>query len=156
MNDSNHSTIRSVGETTMRHRGFLVIALLVSLLMVSSCKQESNGTKYHPATVEDTDQADIKKVTFDARAAERIGLETAEITEIGGHRVVPYGALMYDKKGGTWVYTSPSPLSFVRQPVTVDHIEGEQVFLSDGPAAGTVIATVGAAELMGAEHGYGH
>jgi hypothetical protein len=30
------------------------------------------------------------------------------------------------------------------------------VILSEGPAAGTAVVTIGATELMGAEHKYGH
>jgi hypothetical protein len=120
--------------------------------------------KYHPAKVEDTDQKGIKRVTLDARAAERIGLETTPVREevvnlAGGpasRKVVPYGALMYDTKGGAWTFTSPQPLVFVRAAVVVEDVEGDRVILSDGPPAGTVVVSVGAAELMGAEHKYGH
>jgi hypothetical protein len=71
-------------------------------------------------------------------------------------KVMPYGALMYDKKGHTWTFTNPSPLVFVRAAVEVEDIEGDQVILAEGPPVGTVVVTVGATELMGAEHKYGH
>jgi hypothetical protein len=63
---------------------------------------------------------------------------------------------MYDPKGGTWTFTNPQPLVFVRHKIVVDRVEGDRVILSEGPPAGTVVVTVGAAELMGAEHKYGH
>jgi hypothetical protein len=63
--------------------------------------------------------------------------------------------VIYDLKGGTWVYTSPEPLTFVRQPITVDYIEGDTVVLLDGPPTGTELATVGVAELYGADTGVG-
>ncbi len=44
----------------------------------------------------------------------------------------------------------------MRQPVVVERVIGNDVILAEGPATGTVIVTVGAAELMGAEHKYGH
>ena len=59
-------------------------------------------------------------------------------------------------KGETWTFTNPEPLVFVRAKVVVKGIEGDRVLLSDGPAAGTAVVTVGATELMGAEHKYGH
>mgnify|MGYP006955656691 CR=1 FL=1 len=71
-------------------------------------------------------------------------------------KVIPYGAIMYDTKGETWTFTNPAPLTFVRQRIVVQDIEGDQVYLSEGPAVGTAVVTVGAAELMGAEHKYGH
>ena len=35
-------------------------------------------------------------------------------------------------------------------------VEGDRVILSEGPPPGTIVVTVGATELMGAEHKYGH
>jgi hypothetical protein len=69
--------------------------------------------------------------------------------------VIPYAAVIYDLHGETWTYTSPEPLTFVRQAITVDYIEGDMAVLSDGPAAGTQVATVGVAELYGADTGVG-
>ena len=140
------------------------MALMAICLPLMGCKKESVAPKYHPATLEESGQKGIMKVTLDARAAERIGLETAPLREemvtLAGNsamrKVVPYGALMYDKKGATWTFTSPQPLVFVRAAVTVQDIEGDRVILSEGPPPGTVVVTVGAAELMGAEHKYGH
>jgi hypothetical protein len=70
--------------------------------------------------------------------------------------MVPYSALIYDPQGQTWVYTSPAPRTFVRHKVEVDYIEGDMVYLKDGPPAGTVIASVAVAELYGTESGVGH
>lgn len=69
--------------------------------------------------------------------------------------VVPYSALIYDLTGDTWVYISPEPLVFMRHPVTVEYIEGDRAILSDGPPVGTDVATVGVAELYGADTGIG-
>jgi hypothetical protein len=69
--------------------------------------------------------------------------------------VVPYGAVIYDLHGETWVYTNPEPLVFVRHPIRVDYIEGDLAVLLEGPPAGTEVATVGVAELFGTEFGVG-
>ena len=66
-------------------------------------------------------------------------------------KVVPYGALYYDARGAAWVYVSKEPLAFERQSVQVDRVVGNVVVLSDGPALGTPVVTVGAALLYGAE-----
>jgi len=68
-------------------------------------------------------------------------------------KIIPYAAVIYDPQGATWVYTNPEPLVFVRQPIVVDYIENELAILSEGPDADTVVVTVGAAELFGAETG---
>ena len=133
-----------------------MVALIGAVLALTSCREDKVAEKYHPATLDSTEVKGIMRVTLDAKAAERIGLQTASITEENGRKVIPYGALMYDTKGNTWTFTGTGPLSFVRQAVVVDNVDGDKVILADGPAVGTVIVTVGAAELMGAEHKYGH
>jgi hypothetical protein len=71
-------------------------------------------------------------------------------------KVVPYSSLIYDPQGGIWIYTSPQARTFVRVQVEVDRIDGDRVFLSEGPAAGTEIASVGVTQIYGAETGVGH
>lgn len=140
------------------------VALIAIGLAMSGCKKESVAPKYHPATVEESGEKGILRVRLDARAAERIGLETAAVreevvTRAGAavpRKVVPYGALMYDKHGDTWTFTSPEPLVFVRHRVVVEDIDGDRVILAEGPTVGTAVVTVGAVELMGVEHKYGH
>ena len=73
----------------------------------------------------------------------------------GPQLVIPYAAVLYDLHGETWVYTNPEPLVFVRQPITVDFVDGDRAVLLDGPPAGTAIVTVGAPELFGADTGVG-
>jgi predicted component of type VI protein secretion system len=69
-------------------------------------------------------------------------------------KVIPYAALIYDVEGGTWVYVKePNALTFMRQSVTVDHIQGDLAFLTDGPEVGSEVVTVGGAELFGVETG---
>lgn len=148
----------------MRIARYAIVAMLGSVLLVTGCKRDKIEEKHHPAKLEETDQKGIMRVILEPKAVERIGLQTAQITEqsvmVGGksemRKIVPYGAIMYDTKGETWTFTNPQPLTYVRHKVVVENIEGDRVTLSDGPAAGTVVVTVGATELMGAEHKYGH
>ena len=64
-----------------------------------------------------------------------------------------FAALLYDADGRSWAYTNPTPLTFVREPVTVDRVDGDRAYLRSGPAPGTAVVTVGAAELLGVEYG---
>jgi len=66
-------------------------------------------------------------------------------------KVIPYGALYYDARGAAWVYVSKEPLVFERQSVRVDRVVGDVAVLTDGPAPGTSVVTVGAALLYGVE-----
>jgi hypothetical protein len=116
-----------------------------------------------PAKLEPVEGTGLSKVVLTKTAAERLGIQTAEVRTVqapavkgGGLRnVIPYAAVLYDENGDTWTFTSPEPLTFLRHEVKVDYIEGQQAFLLDGPPAGTKVVTVGAAELLGAELGVG-
>jgi len=144
----------------MQVKRWTMVAAVGAVLVLAGCREDKVAEKYHPAKLEESGQEGIMKVTLDARAAERIGLQTAAVREemVGSTQrlVVPYGAIMYDPKGATWTFTNPQPLVYVRHKIVVENIEGNRVILSEGPPAGTIVVTVGAAELMGAEHKYGH
>ena len=68
---------------------------------------------------------------------------------------VPYGAVLYDASGRTWVYTNPEGRVYVRASIKVDYIDGDVAVLQEGPAAGTQVVAVGASELYGTEVGVG-
>lgn len=140
----------------MQVKRWAMVAMIGAVLVLAGCKQDKIEEKHHPAKLEESGQEGIMKVRLEAKAAERIGIQTVQVREDGGRLVVPYGALLYDTKGNTWTFTNPSPLLYVRAKVTVEAIEGDRVMLSEGPAVGTAVVTVGAAELLGAEHKYGH
>jgi hypothetical protein len=69
--------------------------------------------------------------------------------------VIPAGAVLYEPTGGAYTYTNPTPLTYVRQPLTVAYISGDSAVLTAGPPAGTVVVVVGGAELAGIETGVG-
>lgn len=147
----------------MHGKRYAMVVLIGVVLVVSGCKQDKVAEKHHPAKIEEDDQKGIVRVTLDARAAERIGITTAPVAEervtvahgTVTRDVLPYSALMYDNKGDTWTFTNPQPLVFVRRHVVVEDIEADRVILGESLPPGTVVVTVGAVELMGAEHKYG-
>ena len=71
----------------------------------------------------------------------------------GTQLVVANAAVLYDQDGATWVYAETGPLTFRRVRVTISGTNGDLAILSSGPAVGTTVATVGAAELRGSEDG---
>ena len=79
----------------------------------------------------------------------RVELQVAGSDE--KQKVVPYGSVYYDAKGAPWVYVNGTPLTYQRQRIGVERIVGDLAVLSEGPAVGTPIVTVGAAMLYGAE-----
>jgi hypothetical protein len=138
----------------------VVILLITAALLMSACgTTASKAASEKPALVEKIEGTELNRVTLTERAAQRLDVQTAPVREeqVNGTQrlVVPYSAVIYDLKGETWAYTSPAPLTFVRQPITVDFIEGDMAVLLDGPSVGTQVATVGVAELYGADTGVG-
>jgi hypothetical protein len=150
----------------MRHskRWLAILGLLIAIPQLSACTQtsaeaESGGAE--PAKVEHVEGSEeVSRLTLTPKAVERLGIRTAPLSEatVAGkkRKVVPYGAVLYNADGTTSVYVNSAPNTYVREPVTVDFIQGDRAVLVAGPAAGTTIVTVGAAELYGTETGVGH
>ncbi|MET4135856.1 hypothetical protein [Pseudarthrobacter sp. PvP090] len=109
-----------------------------------------------PAKVEKNAATGIAKLTLTQRGMDRLELKTEPVAAGAGTEIrLPYGALMYDANGKTWVYTNPAPRVFERQEVAVSRVEDGVVTATAGPPAGTQVVTVGAAELFGAEFNTG-
>jgi hypothetical protein len=141
--------------------GGIVVALIVVALALTACSDTSaqdEGGSNDVATVEPIEGSDVARVTLSEDAARRLDITTAPIAALGGgtaRTAMPYAAVLYDPNGDTWAYTNPEPLVFVRSPITVVTIEGNRAVLSAGPAVGTEVVTVGAAELLGTEYEVG-
>jgi hypothetical protein len=142
----------------------LVVAPIIAALCLSSACTKvvptTTAAKSEHENIEKaTDGSGYNRVTLSAKAAQRLDIQTVAVREeqVGGVQrlVIPYSAVLYGLHGETWAFTSPKSLTFVRQPITIDRIEGDRVILSNGPAAGTQIATVGVAELYGSDTGIG-
>jgi hypothetical protein len=134
----------------------LAWAVSVGLSGCAAVKKEAAPAGVAAATKEEAG-ADLSRLTLTDKAVERLSLTTAKVTKgAGGALEVPYGALIYDAAGKTWVYTNPAPRTYIRAAVTVDRITANVVRLRTGPGAGTDVVTVGAAELFGAEFDTAH
>ncbi len=147
---------------TNRRMSVLWLLIVAAALFLAACGGTSAAvppTGEPPAVVSAIEGSDLKQVVLSEQAATRLDVQTTPVTNesINGEQrlVVPYGALIYDLTGNTWVYVSSEPRTFVREAVTVELIEGNKVFLTKGPAVGTEVATVAVAELYGAETGVG-
>ena len=142
----------------MRGRTRLVVMIAVLAVGFTACadKKESAAEKAEPATLVEIKGSDVKQVVLTKRATERIGLEMAPVGGTAGAATIPYSAVVYDPAGGTWAFTSPKPLTYMRSPITVASIANDQAVLSAGPAPGTPVVTIGTALLYGTENEIGH
>jgi hypothetical protein len=128
----------------------LLMLIMVAAMGLAACGPNAAASeKINPSTLKDIDGSDLKMVILTEKAAERIGVETAPAEEM----VVPYSAVIYDIQGNTWVYTNPEPFTFVRAPIVIERIEGDQAFLSEKLGTDAPVVTVGVAEIYGAETG---
>jgi hypothetical protein len=141
-----------------RRYAWALIGLMIGSMALSGCSGgvvSAAPAEVAPATIEHLSGLNPTRETLSAQAAKRLGIRTAGVSETTYNgtteQVIPYGAIIYDTQGATWVYTSDGPLSFIRVPVTIDEIQGSQVFIKEGPAAGSTVVTTGAEELYGAE-----
>lgn len=151
----------------MSHRsGWFAAALLLFGLGVAGCSKSAaseSGIGGDPASVTAIDgPGDLHRIELTTDAAQRIGLTTDTVrllpasTLTGGsgkQLAVAVGAVLYDQDGVTWVYVESAPLTFQRQRVTLSRVDGDVAVLQSGPAPGTAVANVGAAELRGSEDG---
>ena len=129
---------------------WILVTLVFAGLLLSACgPTEATTEKISPSKLEPIEGTDLSKVILTEKAAERIGIETvpASGTE------VPYAAVIYDIEGNTWIYTSPEPMTFVREPIVIDHIEGDTAVLAESLASELNVVTVGVIELYGTETG---
>jgi hypothetical protein len=142
--------------------GLLLIAAGVSL---SACGEgsgeaesgyESDSAEYESAKLEPVKGSDVMRVKFSAEGAERVGLQTASIRQNGQGKVIPYAAVVYGPKGDAFAYTSSEPLTYVRQEIEIDRVDGDHVVLSAGPPVGTEVVTVGVVEVYGTEFEVAH
>jgi hypothetical protein len=134
----------------MKQLNYWIVLVLILASLLSACAPKvSSSTKVDPVKLEPVEGTDFKRVILTEKAAQRLDIQTAEVSGTA----IPYAAVIYDTEGKTWVYTNPAPLTFVRAPIAIDHIDGDQAVLAQGLDSGTTVVTLGVSELYGAETG---
>jgi hypothetical protein len=129
------------------------LALAVAGLALVGCTEvASNQVKSEPYTLQPVKGTDLNRVKLSDKIARRIDLQTTKVGSSGKWKRIPHEALIYNPEGKIFVYTRPESQIYVRAPIKVDRVQGDQVLLKDGPAVGTVVVTVGAAELLATEY----
>ena len=131
---------------------WMLVSLIIAGLTIVACGVSANTTTgVKPSKVEEMSGSEFARITLTQRAVERLNLQTAQV----GDMTVPYASVIYGNHGETWVYTNSEPLTYTRENIEIDHIQGEIAYLLKGPPAGVVVVTAGAAELWGSEFGVG-
>ena len=82
-----------------------------------------------------------------------VSLASTSLTET---RAAPFSAVFHDAAGSAWVYVVEEDGVYHRARVDVVGRDGELAVLARGPAEGTEVVAVGAAEIYGTEFEPGH
>jgi multidrug efflux pump subunit AcrA (membrane-fusion protein) len=148
-----------------RPRHWLAAGAIIAGICISGCgltqAEGSASAEDAPARLTPVTGSQVSGVVLTAEAARRIGLTTAPVESLatpalngeGAALIVPASAVVYDRDGVTWVYTTSQPLTYVRQRVAIARIDGDRAILRSGPPEGTQVVTVGVDELLGSEYG---
>ena len=147
----------------MQRNSSLTALLLAVALGAGACAAqgeslgEASNSSFHVQPIAGTS---LSRVILSPAAYQRVGVVVVPVRPPAssaratpGLRQVPTSAIWYDAEGRTWVYLQVGRLQFVRDSVDVARYAGNMAVLSRGPALGTPVVKVGAAELYGAEQG---
>lgn len=142
-----------------RKSGIIGLAATAALMLAGCGGVQATETQ-PPAVVQPIQGSQVPQVRLTDQAMHRIGLITQPVrvaakTEAGRpgpYKMIPYSAVIYDNDGSTWTYVKIAARTFMRKHITVRVIQGATAILSQGPAAGTMVVTVGAPELLGTEY----
>jgi hypothetical protein len=133
----------------MKHYSFNFGLLVFARTAAFGLGPEHGNDKEDRAVEARAHRSDLSKVILTEKAAERLGIETVSASGME----VPYAAVIYDIEGNTWIYTMPEPLTFVREQIVIDNIEGDTVILAESLPSEFNVVTVGVAEIYGTETG---
>lgn len=104
-----------------------------------------------PGTVDLIYELDNRETHY--RPGERVGA-TLPLKDPAESLTVAWSAVVFDFHGGAWVYERTGERVYTRKRVVVRHVSGDLAVLDSGPATGSTIVTVGAAELFGTDAGF--
>ena len=131
--------------------------MLVAAALLTACQRagttENAAANAEPAKVTKLSNG-LSRITLSPLGAKRIGLATGQVQAAAGTTMqVPTAAVFYREDGSTWVYVRTARLTFERARVTIERVAENLTYISSGPTVGSVVATIGVAELRGAEDG---
>lgn len=128
--------------------------LLVGAVALAACGNAGAAQKAEapPSRIVEVPNSNVRHIVLTERAIDRLGLETTPVAAgTDGTTEVPYSAVIYTPTGRTWVYAQVAARTFERSEVVVGRVDAERAVLQSGPAVGTPVVSVAAAEVYGTE-----
>src|SRR5690242_8486121 len=138
--------------------GPLMAGLVIGAAAILAGCAAATPAETPPALIKPVAGSQIPQLQLTERAVQRLGIVTQPVrpmTTTAGqpaHAVIPYSAVVYDHDGSTWTYVDTAASTYDQEPIPSTGNDGQAALLSAGPAAGTPVVTVGAAELLGTEY----
>jgi hypothetical protein len=140
----------------------MVMVLIFAGLYLTACREKpERQTGVEPPVIEQPGDSILYRVRLTPKAIENYRIKTAPVREVaarsGGERLqkaVPGAAVIYGPEGNTWIFANPESMLFIREPITVERIDGDLAILSQGPPAGTEVVIAGAENLLPPPEGY--
>jgi hypothetical protein len=140
----------------------MVMVLIFAGLYLTACREKpERQTGVEPPVIEQPGDSILYRVRLTPKAIENYRIKTAPVREVaarsGGERLqkaVPGAAVIYGPEGNTWIFANPESMLFIREPITVERIDGDLALLSQGPPPGTEVVIAGAEKLLRPPEGY--
>jgi hypothetical protein len=133
-----------------------LLASACAAVTLTGCGSSAPAKPAPPATVSPIAGSQVQRLQLTGHAIARLGITTQPVRRApagaGAREVIPYSAVVYDTDGSSWTYVNTAPRTYVRAPIAVVAIQGDNALLSAGPRLGAAVVTVGAAELLGTEY----
>ena len=131
-------------------------AALAIALILTACGGEAATIELEPpATKVKIEGTDRYVVHVTEKAAERLDINTTEVTETEQGLAVPSAAVILDPTGTFWVYVTDEPLAYYREEIGPVRQEDGWAYYTEGPESGTTVVIEAVPELYGEETGVG-
>lgn len=129
---------------------------LVLALLLTACGGDTAAQELEPpATKVKIEGTELYTVHLTEKAAERLDINTTEVTETEQGLAVPSAALILDPTGTFWIYVTDEQLAYYREEISPVREEDGWAYYTNGPGPGTTVVIEGVPELYGEETGVG-
>jgi hypothetical protein len=142
----------------VRRLALLVLALLVTGLFATvSCAEGDDMHENQDTQPVPTLPGGNKFVLLTAEQERQFGVRSQSIDwasptpHVTNHEVIPTAGVIIDPSGASWIYIRIRPLTYLRTPVVIDHVDQGVAYVDDAPAKGVTVVIAGAAGIYSVE-----
>ena len=127
-------------------------SVIFMMFVLVACADHPKAKKINPASIEQSQDGGTAKLILTDQAVKRLGIVSENLR---ASSEVPRSSLLYDIRGGAWVYTDLGNSTYQRVEIKVSRVRGDLLEIKNRLSTATRVVIVGAAELYGTESGIG-